>query len=963
MKRAFLMIMISFICVFAFAEWTIIETYSIPGKSSGLAWDGTYLYSGIYGVNGSDIYQIDPSNGSYQLQFSDPVLDDTYGLTYDEVNLWLTDHRNGASQPAVAYKYDMIGNILSEFNLPDHYMSGIAYDNGNFWAATYYPDDPSVIYQLDDSGNVLQQFNFDIPGNDDEQPWDLCMQGNDIWIVDYNAEILFKVDTSGTILEEHPSENIKPAGVVFDGTYLWYVDGALNSNSTLYKVDLGGTGTPVISLDWDDYDFGNTTVGQPATVELPISNTGTADLVVSDLNFTLDDFSTDETLPITIIPGSTENFTIIFDPFVWGPYSCNLEITSNDPVNPLEIVTLSGYGVTNDPLIVVNPTNLNYGNIRVGALTGRYLEISNQGSGNLEITQFQFDNTQFILDETVILPITLTPASADDFRIWFNPQTSGNINATLTIHSNDPANSMIDIALSGSGDNTQYAIGSILWQYQIDTSYDNSPKAIAPIEDVNGDDVGDVIICSEDNFVRCFNGNASITGDILWEYEISAGDVYNQNSLVISSDLDGDDHDDVVIGTVGGDRATRAISGKTGQLIWVFYTSSYGGSGGWVYQVDVSYDYNSDGILDVLAAAGSDAQRIMCLDGSNGNELWNFYATGPKFSCLGISDFTSDGIPDVIGGGSNADETEGKVWGINGSNGSQIWEFTTGSSSVWALSEVDDFSGNGLNDIVAGDFSGNYYGLESSSGSMNWSGSVGTCFIIRLETLNDVNGDGHPDIAIARSSIDNAVVIDGFTGQNIWLQPLADQPWVVDKIGDITGDGINDVIWGTLFGSNYGYFMDGATGEILSQTPVGSACDAIGGIPDVAGDGSWEMICGGRDGEVICISGGEAASSSPEISIPEHTDIAQLIGNYPNPFNPNTKISFDLVEDAEVRLQIYNTKGQLVRTLIRSTLEAGYHSAIWNGTDDKNKAVASGLYFYKMQTGSYTSTGKCLLLK
>ncbi|MFC1898241.1 choice-of-anchor D domain-containing protein [Candidatus Cloacimonadota bacterium] len=1121
MKKAFLTFIILLASVLVFAEWTIVETYSIPEGASGLAFDGTYLYCGIYGANGDEVYRIDPSDGSYQLQFVNSNIGDSFGMTWDGTNLWVTDHVTSPSIPATAYELDInSGAIVSQFDLPAHYMSGIAYDNGNFWVTAYYDPD-GEIYNIDNTGAVLQQF-----AAPDNQPWDLCLENGNLWMADYWGDALYKIDpTTGGLLETHPSEGVDPAGIVWDGQNMWYCDNGSGGFDYLYKVDLGGAGTPAISLGWDEYDFGNTTIGQPESVELPVTNIGAADLVITDLNFTLNDFSTDETLPLTITPGSSENVTIIFNPQVWGQYNCTLTVESNDPVNPSEPVTLSGYGVTDDPSIVVAPTSINYGGVRVGALTGRYINISNQGSGNLEITQFEFDNDQFILDESVELPFTITPANDDDIRIWFNPQSAGAINGTLTIHSNDPAALTVDVALTGNGDNTQYSIGSILWQYTINTGYDNSPKAISPIEDINGDGVGDVIVCSEDNFVRCFNGNASITGDILWEHEISSGDLYQQNALVVNTDLDNDGYDDIVAGTVGGDRAVRAISGKTGQLIWIFNTSSYGGNGGWVYQVDVSHDYNNDGTLDVIAAAGSDAQRVMCLDGTNGNELWNYYQAGPKFSCIGISDINNDGTPDVIGGGSNSTETDGKVWGLDGTNGSQLWEFTTAGSSVWALAEVDDISGNGINDVVAGDFSGNYYAINTFNGSMEWSGSIGTGLIIRFEKLNDVNGNGHPDIAIARSTQDNAIVVDGHTGDNIWLQPVADQPWVVDKIGDITGDGINDIVWGTLFGNNYGYFLNGATGEILSQTPVGSACDAIGGIPDVAGDGSWEMVCGGRNGEVICISGGEAAGvgylegtisldggpgsvngmivhigtttvtadengfysatlppgfydatfalpsyetqiiedveiiqditttldvtmnyyfppqnltytisgsdvildwDSPttpltilgwkvyrdgmeiaEITTPtittytdqnpapgiyvynlttiyddgisgpsnvvsvEITDagnnllplITKLNGNHPNPFNPTTKISFDLAEDADVSLQIYNTKGQLVKTLVRSTLKAGYHSANWNGRDEQNKTVASGLYFYKMKTGSYLSIGKCLLLK
>ena len=53
-------------------EWTILASWSIPGQASGLAWDGTYFYFGIYGANGDEVYKFDPSNGSSELLFDSP---------------------------------------------------------------------------------------------------------------------------------------------------------------------------------------------------------------------------------------------------------------------------------------------------------------------------------------------------------------------------------------------------------------------------------------------------------------------------------------------------------------------------------------------------------------------------------------------------------------------------------------------------------------------------------------------------------------------------------------------------------------------------------------------------------------------------------------------------------------------------------------------------------------------------
>ena len=92
---------------------------------------------------------------------------------------------------------------------------------------------------------------------------------------------------------------------------------------------------------------------------------------------------------------------------------------------------------------------------------------------------------------------------------------------------------------------------------------------------------------------------------------------------------------------------------------------------------------------------------------------------------------------------------------------------------------------------------------------------------------------------------------------------------------------------------------------------------------------------------------------------------SQLIGNYPNPFNPTTAISFSLTaEDARnVEIAIYNIKGQKVKSLINQNMGAGQHSVIWNGTDDSGKPVSSGIYFFKMKTSKKTSSKKMILLK
>lgn len=91
--------------------------------------------------------------------------------------------------------------------------------------------------------------------------------------------------------------------------------------------------------------------------------------------------------------------------------------------------------------------------------------------------------------------------------------------------------------------------------------------------------------------------------------------------------------------------------------------------------------------------------------------------------------------------------------------------------------------------------------------------------------------------------------------------------------------------------------------------------------------------------------------------------VTSLKGCYPNPFNPTTTISFSIKEKAPVELIIYNILGQKVRTLLNQPLEPGEHSIVWNGTDNKGRSVASGIYFYRMKAGNYSETKKMVLKK
>ncbi len=100
--------------------------------------------------------------------------------------------------------------------------------------------------------------------------------------------------------------------------------------------------------------------------------------------------------------------------------------------------------------------------------------------------------------------------------------------------------------------------------------------------------------------------------------------------------------------------------------------------------------------------------------------------------------------------------------------------------------------------------------------------------------------------------------------------------------------------------------------------------------------------------------------------VPDETDLpvaTALAGVHPNPFNPQTTISYDLTLAAKVALEIYDVKGALVRRLVNETMPAGRHSAVWNGEDDAGRRAASGVYVARFSAGAHRDVRKLVMLK
>jgi len=85
--------------------------------------------------------------------------------------------------------------------------------------------------------------------------------------------------------------------------------------------------------------------------------------------------------------------------------------------------------------------------------------------------------------------------------------------------------------------------------------------------------------------------------------------------------------------------------------------------------------------------------------------------------------------------------------------------------------------------------------------------------------------------------------------------------------------------------------------------------------------------------------------------------------NYPNPFNPTTILRYDLPEDTQVRITIYDIMGREIRTLFNNQQSAGYKSVVWDATNDLGQPVSAGMYLYRIFAEEFVQVKKMVLLK
>lgn len=217
-----------------------------------------------------------------------------------------------------------------------------------------------------------------------------------------------------------------------------------------------------------------------------------------------------------------------------------------------------------------------------------------------------------------------------------------------------------------------------------------------------------------------------------------------------------------------------------------------------------------------------------------------------------------------------------------------------------------------------------------------------------------------PTNVLATGSVGNPVRIEwtdnpnsNVTQYQIWrrVKPLGGQQGEPEHVGTVNS-GVEEY-------TDYTFTVTSSYTDYLLTYDVRSYYQVGGSYSDP----NWSVTEFGEVGAKV--APGEQGNMKIGTTLP--TEFA--VSSYPNPFNPSTTISYQLVKEADVHLQIFDLLGRQVAELVNGVKSAGFHSVIWNGSDGSGKDAPTGLYLYRFQASSadgkevFRKTGKLLLTK
>lgn len=700
---------------------------------------------------------------------------------------------------------------------------------------------------------------------------------------------------------------------------------------------------------------------------------------------------------------ANQNVSLVFSEFDDIPSNYNIILTDLSNNNTQNLRSNQNYtfntgtssvrtfeltiGVQTEPNIVVSPTSLNFGNVTVNTSSNLTLKIKNTGSNNLSVTNIVSGNSVFTFSGGTTY--TIVPNDSVTLTVTFTPTAALTYSANLTITSNDPDQSSLDVPLSGTGTSLQpnITVNPNSLNFGNVAVGSNNSLSVTVSNDGQADlSVTNVILS---NNVFTYSGNTSFTlapganSQLTIQFKpLNAVTYYGTLKIVSNSP-----GEDTVTVTLSGEGTTSSFSNKfnagwslmsipltpnnpsasnvIGTVINPFYLFGFNDNGGYVTEdtLFIGSGYWL-GIEDTATINVSGLGNTSTINKALNNG-WNLVAN-PFINNISKSTvkFTKDNQTVT------ADQAVTLGWIQN-----SYYEYNTTNSSYVLSDTLKKWKG---------------YWFASLTNNLTMKFETPTL----TETITPNKPDTEPSVNDWKVNIlakidtqednllsfgANAFATDGFDAK----YDLAKPPVSPASNNVFTFfNNLNGSIF-TKFAcdikKSFNYPDEGKTWSFVVNTSksgeVTLSWNNIANLLPTAIKDNYKFKLSGfglttsLDMLLTTSYQFNAQANTPYTFVINGivTDVEEnktlnydykLMQNYPNPFNPSTIIAFTLPNATFVSLKVYDLLGKEVATLVNEELQGGYHQINFNA-----KELSGGVYFYTIKAGSFTDTKKLVLLK
>jgi hypothetical protein len=542
------------------------------------------------------------------------------------------------------------------------------------------------------------------------------------------------------------------------------------------------------------------------------------------------------------------------------------------------------------------------------------------------------------------------------------------------------------------------------------------------VGDVDGDGVQEIVVASNQVYVWHANGEELLDGDndsqTLGNFSNFAAGTVLQPAAVTLANLDNVPGLEMIISERAPSLQIHVLTKTGAELAGWPRSLSLPAAANWNWAAPAVGDIDGDGRPEIVVntlngvvwAWNADGSEVRNGDGNAGTTGVFYARAGAEYewarSGPSLFDLDGDGAEDIVFGTKNDNSGLKRVMALryDGTNVAGFPYVANGGINDDVV--IGDLDRDGQAELVFYCTAGylyavrangtNYPGFPKATGlyaSPNW---VGTCALgnldadPQLEIVYTPNQDGlHSKIVAIDTNYGagtSGTILPGFP---VNLPGSSEGSPV---IGDITGDGVAEIVHGIGGGDEaapYNLYAYSANGQAVAGFPITLGGPLMPGvtITDLEKDGDVDLVYAGWD--FLChVWSLPFAYDRQDVPWPTYKGNMQRTGvyfpvelvgvgdgpvlpkaplvlerPYPNPFNPSTRFNLYVARTGDLSVEIYDVQGRRVRELHRGAIDAGWHTLVWDGQDDRGRGQASGVYFVRARGAGAEGVQKMTLVK